>query len=252
MRFLRALAICVSLFFGSGSALATDYAVSFTVPTWSGFSAISFVVQGHEPVCSDIVNATVEAAFQNWLAANPNPSYTGHHVVGCYNRSPTSLISAGSSLSIETKPSGSGGSGIFNTSGRSVGVYTPTCENGATDYPTCSAPTCANGATDYPTCTPPTCANGATNYPSCTTFPTCSNGATNYPSCTTFPTCSNGANDYPACQSCPEGKTMVNGVCAMGAGEAISWGDPAQMGQGLFIGVLALLFAVGVFAGQQR
>lgn len=31
----------------------------------------------------------------------------------------------------------------------------PTCDNGATDYPTCTPPTCTNGATDYPTCTPP-------------------------------------------------------------------------------------------------
>jgi hypothetical protein len=42
------------------------------------------------------------------------------------------------------------------------------CENGATDFPTCTPPTCMNGGSDYPTCTPPTCLNGATDYPVCT------------------------------------------------------------------------------------
>jgi hypothetical protein len=36
----------------------------------------------------------------------------------------------------------------------SVTVDPPTCDNGATDYPTCTLPVCSNGATDYPTCTP--------------------------------------------------------------------------------------------------
>jgi hypothetical protein len=62
----------------------------------------------------------------------------------------------------------------------------PTCSNGASNYPTCTppstpTPTCSNGASDYPTCTPqgggyvpppppPVCSNGASNYPTCT-FP---------------------------------------------------------------------------------
>ena len=52
-------------------------------------------------------------------------------------------------------------------------ALSPTCSNGATDYPTCTASTtgtCSNGGTDYPTCTPPNgaCTNGGTDYPLCT------------------------------------------------------------------------------------
>ena len=66
-------------------------------------------------------------------------------------------------------------------------VITYTCAASAPAAPA-PTPTCSNGATDYPTCTPPwtpppatTCANGASNYPTCT-FPT-SGGSEPVPTC---------------------------------------------------------------------
>lgn len=50
----------------------------------------------------------------------------------------------------------------------SITVNPATCDNGATDYPTCTPPTCANGATDYPTCTPPQ--TGLPTAAQCTAF----------------------------------------------------------------------------------
>ena len=98
---------------------------------------------------------------------------------------------------------------------------TPTCANGATDYPTCTPSTCSNGATNYPECTAGTCSNGATDWPTCTTpqTGTCNNGATNYPACTTggsgsgsgggSGTCANGASNYPTCTT-PQGGSGGN------------------------------------------
>lgn len=74
------------------------------------------------------------------------------------------------------------------------------------------SPTCTNGATNYPTCTvgpDGECLNGNTNPPICDALPTCSNGANNPPTCTTFPPCSNGATNPPSCTTFP-----VNGICS--------------------------------------
>lgn len=72
-------------------------------------------------------------------------------------------------------------------------------------------PTCANGASDYPTCTPtptPTCSNGATNYPTCTVTGSCSNGGTDYPICTP----PGGGGGTPSCAASQvwDGTSCVN------------------------------------------
>ena len=81
-----------------------------------------------------------------------------------------------------------GGNPEYDSSGRLLGM---SCNNGSYFL----VLHCDNGATNYPTCSlgGPACTNGATNYPACSNFPTgggCTNGATNYPTCTvTAPTC---------------------------------------------------------------
>jgi hypothetical protein len=66
------------------------------------------------------------------------------------------LISAVPSIAFAdaalTWDSGNWGS---NWAANEVVVPPPACQNGATDYPTCTPPVCTNGATDYPTCSLP-------------------------------------------------------------------------------------------------
>lgn len=107
----------------------------------------------------------------------------------------------------------------------------------------CSSCECTN------TCEPdPVCENGATDYPTCTTFPpiieppivyppivwpplpsVCENGASNYPICTF--SCENGATNYPACDNnivnikclsktfntLPIPATTISGICSSGS-----------------------------------
>jgi hypothetical protein len=91
-----------------------------------------------------------------------------------------------------------------------VSTVTPTCSNGASNYPTCSLTV---GGTPGITTTP-TCSNGASNYPTCTLpTPTCANGATNYPTCT-LPTTSPIPNNTPSTVSVVSGGTGCGMTCA--------------------------------------
>ncbi len=100
--------------------------------------------------------------------------------------------------------------GLYYEARLSTNPVSPTCTNGATNYPSCNNNTCTNGATNYPACNNNVCTNGATNYPACSICPSgqtlaggqcyqnCTNGATNPPACNNN-TCSNGATNYPTC-----------------------------------------------------
>ena len=111
-----------------------------------------------------------------------------------------------------------------------------TCNNGATNPPSCD--TCPSGKIYYGNSCVNQCTNGATNPPSCNTCPSgkiyygnscvdpCSNGATNPTSCNTCPsgqtynggscvenTCNNSATNPPDCNTCPTGYSYSGSSC---------------------------------------
>lgn len=132
---------------------------------------------------------------------------------------------------------------------------TPTCSNGASDYPTCTpastpppATTCANGASNYPTCTLPS-SGDSTPVATCSASDTvvsstaCGPGMTGGPiqdhqtvtcpgsvvgsyksgTCTAA-TCANGATNYPTCTFadttpliCPDAGKQTYGCSVSGS-----------------------------------
>lgn len=58
---------------------------------------------------------------------------------------------------------------VLGVSGLVSGLYYVTRQLATGPSPNPTSPTCANGATNYPACDNNTCSNGATDYPSCDT-----------------------------------------------------------------------------------
>lgn len=101
------------------------------------------------------------------------------------------------------------GAGIYFGS---IHQSSPSCANGALNYPPCNS--CGSSQTYNPTTTLCNCTNGAVNPPSCSSY--CANNAINPPT----PNMT-GAN--ASCDRCPDGRTVdFTGICPPQAIEKIS------------------------------